>query len=545
MWKRWIKMLVLGGMAAGLAIFSGDLTVNGKTVVNSEQKAKIGTSYQIKIKGTKYSVQDAEVAYVNQDGLVTAKNLGETVIKIRKDGEVYTQHLTVVANGKKKRGVKVCTGEIAVVENSVVSKDGAVKKKKMSSVIEVPPVPSDMLAHVSPEPEKTAVPEKTIAEKTETPEETMAAAETGTPAETAAPEKTAAPVETGKPAAGEKKNQKVVLTAGITLKNQGEYKAKKVILYAAYKGKTYKLNFGALDAGEEKTVQKKIKLNASDIGEGQMNLKKILVYSNKMITSYKYASQKTSLLYGTKDTKAPVISGFIGKNSYNQGMTYMVVYADDKDYDYFKYVKAEDDRDTEVDLKVNTDQVNFKKAGKYKITYIAKDSAGNTAKAKSQIEVRIKRDVDRYASEILSRITKPGWSVYQKATAIYNYTRHHISYVGYSKKGNWENGAITGIRYGRGDCFTYYAVARALLTRAGIPNILVKRYRGAGRHWWNMVYVNGGWYHYDCGPRPGGGRFCMLTDEQLTAYSKTHGNKYIWNYDAVPKSPKKKLTSVF
>lgn len=540
--KKRIKIFVLGILAVILSIYFQGLYGESKVALDSEKKVKIGTSYQIDRKGDRYSSKDWSVAWVNQDGMVTAKKIGKTVISVRDGKKVYKQHVTVVANGKKTREVKVSTGEIAVLENSFLVNGEVVKKKRLSDVIEAQPVPSDLITDSSVSVKK---PEGTPSAASETP--IPSENETEKPAQTAVAAQTMEPAETPVAAATKKPETPKVLQVNITLKNQGRYIAKKVVLYGRLDGKNYKLNFGAIRAGESKTVQKKITGYEGNISKSEMSLQKLMVYSNKMITSYRYETGKTTFLYGTEDTVAPVISGFIGKNSYNQGMPYMVVYGDDKDkgYDYFKYVKAEDDRDTKVELTVNTDKVNYKKAGIYQITYIAKDKAGNKAKAKAKIEVRLQHDVDKYASEILSKIIKKDWSVYQKATAIYDYTRHHISYVGYSQKGDWENGAIQGIRYGRGDCFTYYAVARALLTRAGIPNILVKRYRGAGNHWWNMVYVNGGWYHYDCGPRPGGGRFCMLTDEQLTAYSKTHGNKYIWNYDAVPKSPTKKLTSVF
>jgi hypothetical protein len=153
--------------------------------------------------------------------------------------------------------------------------------------------------------------------------------------------------------------------------------------------------------------------------------------------------------------------------------------------------------------------------------------------------------VDDIADAILKDIIKPKWSDKKKAVAIYDYTRNHITYTGYSDKSDWEAEAIRGVRYGVGDCFTYYSVARALLTRAGLPNITVTRYRGEGHHWWSMVYVEGGFYHYDCGPRHWGGRFCLLTDAQLTKYSKEHENVYIWDYAHKPKTPTKKLFDVY
>jgi hypothetical protein len=261
---------------------------------------------------------------------------------------------------------------------------------------------------------------------------------------------------------------------------------------------------------------------------------------------YNYKKDSVRLDYATEDKTAPKISGFIGDNSINEGIPYRTVYSDKKDsFDYFKYVTATDNRDVKVKLTVDTSKVDFKTTGTYTITYIATDKAGNTTKEKAKIGVRVKSSLDSMADSILSKITRSSWSDTKKARAIYNYTRGHIAYTGYSDKSSWEREAINGIRYGKGDCFTYYAVARALLTRAGIPNIQVTRVKGHGHHWWNMVYVQGGFYHFDCTPRTAGGKFCLLTDSQLSAYSRGHGNSHIWAYSKKPKSATKQLSSAF
>ncbi|MBR6229680.1 MAG: transglutaminase domain-containing protein [Eubacterium sp.] len=244
------------------------------------------------------------------------------------------------------------------------------------------------------------------------------------------------------------------------------------------------------------------------------------------------------------DWKPPKIKGFVGKNSYNQGIPYMVVYSNDRHYDYFKYVRAKDNKDRHPKLTVDTSKVNFNKPGIYKIRYRAEDKAGNVSHKKARIEVRVYSEMDRLADDILSRITQKNWSKFKKATAIYDYTRRIINYVNTSDKSDWQKEAVKAMTFGTGDCFTYYSLARALLTRVGIPNIEVTRYRGEGHHWWNMVYVRGGWYHYDCFPRMAGDRYCMITDDQLKEYSRTHGNKYIWNYKALPKSAKKIITQI-
>lgn len=339
-------------------------------------------------------------------------------------------------------------------------------------------------------------------------------------------------------------------SAVLEIKNVGKKAAADVVVSAEIAGKKLTLLFGKVAAGKTATVTAQGTVPSSRVTEAERNAakldcRKLKVYSNHMYTCYDFVQKKTSYHWGTADRTPPVITGFIGKNSYNQKMPYQVVYGDDKKYDYFQYVKATDDREGKVKLTVNTKKVDFEKPGIYQITYVATDKAGNVKRARAKIEVRKTKQVDQIADQVLSRIIRKNWSTKKKATAIYNYTRRHIVYVGTSNKNGWEQEAIHGIRYGRGDCFTYYAVARELLTRAGIPNIEVTRHRGAGHHWWNMVYTGKGWYHYDCGPRIGGGRFCLLTDAQLTNYSRSHGNKYIWNYAKIPKSAKQTLTRIF
>lgn len=435
---------------------------------------------------------------MNKQGIVTAKKQGEAVIRIKRGEKITRKKITVVANGKKKQGVGVCTGEMTIRKNKITYALIEIKDTQGSST---------------------------------------------TAAENAS-----------------SKGGRYSYTATMQVKNAGKKDAEKVKMIGEIAGKKTVISFGKIRAGETETatikgvvsdsqVPELAQENASgvpvDIYYGKIVCQKLQVYSNKMYTSYDYSNNRTSYHWGTVDTTPPVIKGFVKSNSYNQNMPYQVVYSNDKDYDYFQYVKAEDDREGKVSLTVSTKNVNFKKAGTYKITYTARDKAGNIAKANAKIQVRKIKLVDEIAEEVLSDIIKDKWSVKKKATAIYNYTRGHISYVGTSNKKSWEKEAVNGIRYGKGDCFTYYSVARALLTRAGIPNIEVTRYRGEGHHWWNMIYVEGGWYHYDCGPRNGGGRFCMLTDAQLKQYSKTHGNKYIWNYKKIPKTPKKKLSRIF
>lgn len=128
--------------------------------------------------------------------------------------------------------------------------------------------------------------------------------------------------------------------------------------------------------------------------------------------------------------------------------------------------------------------------------------------------------VDAMADKVLAKITNEKMSKKEKATAIYSWVRSNIRYVSSSQKGDWVKAAYDGFRKKSGDCYTYYSVALALLSRADIPSIEVIRLDG--HHWWNLVDCGDGWYHFDTTPRSSGGTFCLLTDAQLAEYSDKH-----------------------
>lgn len=333
----------------------------------------------------------------------------------------------------------------------------------------------------------------------------------------------------------------ITYTASIDLKNNGIEGVKNVVVKAKLGDEELTFESGLIPAGGTTTVELNGPATSQD---ADMGIESISAYSGQFEHTYSYATGIRTLEYATPDTKAPSIRGFVGKNSYNGKCCYMVVY-NDQEYDYFKYVKAVDNRDVEVDLQVDTSEIDYSKPGYYKVTYTATDSAGNTSTARAKVAYRIASGLDMVCTDLLNSLIKPNWSDQKKLETIYDFVRGHISYTGKSDKSDWEAEALRTLRSGEGDCFSYYAASRALLSRAGYPNLMVTRVQGVGHHWWNMAYINGKFYHFDACPRSAGGRFCLITDKQLTAYSRTHHNNYIWDYERIPKSGTKQLTSVF
>ena len=218
---------------------------------------------------------------------------------------------------------------------------------------------------------------------------------------------------------------------------------------------------------------------------------------------------------------------------------------------YKKGVTVTDNQDKDPDLSIDTSKVNLQKEGSYEVTYIATDQAGNKAKKKAIITVMNQTNLDDKTKEmeglaqaLLDEITTPQMDKMQIAKAIYDWCIANINYTDSSDKSSWITGAIQGMRQRSGDCYNYFATAKALLTQAGIKNVdIVRSDTSESSHFWSLVDLGEGYYHFDCTPRIGDGDyFFMVTDAQLEAYSKAHENSHVFDASLYPKRATKIIT---
>ncbi|MGL5085712.1 MAG: hypothetical protein ACRC68_08370, partial [Clostridium sp.] len=100
----------------------------------------------------------------------------------------------------------------------------------------------------------------------------------------------------------------------------------------------------------------------------------------------------------------------------------------------------------------------------------------------------------------------------------------------------WITGAYEGFKYRKGDCYIYFATAKALLTRAGIENINVKEING--RHYWNMINCGDGWYHFDATVFMEPVDVFMWTDAQADNLYITGRKLHTWDKATVPECGK-------
>ena len=223
-----------------------------------------------------------------------------------------------------------------------------------------------------------------------------------------------------------------------------------------------------------------------------------------------------------RDIEAPVF----------QGVRDIEVYVGDT-IAYKQGVTAVDNACGDVAFTVDASNVNLSREGVYEAKYSATDLSGNTATKKITVTVSAVSDyaekVDEYCEKILARIVNANMTKTEQAKAVFNYVLRSISYVGHSDKSDWQKGAYDAFTKRRGDCYTYYAASRALLTKLGIDNMEVVRI--GETHYWNLVNLGTGWYHFDASPKSTKFQCFMLTDEEVAAYGPSIGRPEYYDFD--------------
>lgn len=236
-------------------------------------------------------------------------------------------------------------------------------------------------------------------------------------------------------------------------------------------------------------------------------------------------TKKEAQLTLAEDTEAPVI---LGAEDW-------VVYIGET-VSYKANIRVEDICPEAANVTVDSSKVNLNAAGSYPVTYTAKDCSGNTTSVTVTLTVKERsyslEDVNQLADRVLSRILTDGMSTYEKAYAIFKYTKGSISYISSSEKGNYLRSAYEGLVLKKGDCYVYASTAKVLLNRAGITNMDIERIpSGTTMHYWNLVDIGDGhgWYHFDTTPRKDGPVIFLWNDAQMKDYSDRHNNSH--NYD--------------
>ena len=255
-------------------------------------------------------------------------------------------------------------------------------------------------------------------------------------------------------------------------------------------------------SGEVKTTMK-TEIDYSKIGEQEITIEAEDKYGNKV--------EKTATLTIKKDTEGPVFSGL-------SSMT-----VEKKSNPNFKRgVKAVDARDGTCSFTVDSSKVNLSKAGTYYISYTAKDKKGNSTTSRRKITVNHNQeDTNNKFNEFYNNYLA-GKSVQSMVSTIRNKINYNTSWGG-------NDPVWYGLTNYVGNCYVHAVLVQKALNKAGITNQLI--YTTDKSHYWNLVYENGSWWHYDA--TPGGHVLGPVKDEEKLNSSSMQGRK--WS-DSFPKA---------
>lgn len=217
---------------------------------------------------------------------------------------------------------------------------------------------------------------------------------------------------------------------------------------------------------------------------------------------------------------------------------------------YRQGVTAYDCTGKEISFEVNANAVKINTPGVYEAIYIATDADGNIKEEKITVTVlkRPKVDPEVLYELVDQNIQRHGMDEMSKkelAEFLYDHIKANTTFVSDSDKTDWIAEAYRALTDREGDCFTYYAVARAYFNRCGVETITVQRTQNArpGTHYWLLVNMGTtdapAWYHWDACPHYMEYPFysCLVTDDELLAYNQKVENYYLFDMELYPRTP--------
>ena len=247
--------------------------------------------------------------------------------------------------------------------------------------------------------------------------------------------------------------------------------------------------------------------------------------------------------YITKDYTAPVIEGV---HNFTQYAGDPIAYRDG--------ITITDDIDPEPVLTIDNSGVDLESPGEYTVYYTATDAAGNSSYAEAHVTLWKKpatyvepSTLWAAARQILNKITTPDMSDMQKALKIFRWCRYNLNYMTSANidTTSFNRVAYDGLTKRYGSCYTFAVTASALLDACGIENRIVVRepWRHAV-HYWNLIKIDGQWYHCDSTPRKNYNSYLfMYTDRELANFWVDNYNGYSFDHNKQPASATQSVQS--
>ena len=213
---------------------------------------------------------------------------------------------------------------------------------------------------------------------------------------------------------------------------------------------------------------------------------------------------------------------------------------------YKKYVEVTDNRDEDIELNIDSSEVNYNKAGTYNVTYSAIDQSGNKAIEKikviilNQSDIKIKEEAIQLTENLINQIAKDKKTKQDKLEVCFDYIRENIVYNGQhvGDKDNYYKDALNGLKTWKGDCLVSNGILRVVCECLDIPTIVVERNsKTRSDHYWFLANTGDGWYHYDAYNQYH--RIYRWTDEHLLTWSKQNNHYQDFDQSKYPSTPDK------
>ncbi len=132
-------------------------------------------------------------------------------------------------------------------------------------------------------------------------------------------------------------------------------------------------------------------------------------------------------------------------------------------------------------------------------------------------------NADEKAEWIVANYVTDGMTDLEKARVLHNWLIHNAAYD-YSFSNYDASGVLLR---GTGVCESYARAYELLLNKAGVENRFISGMASRDAHAWNLVKIDGNWYHVDCTwDLPGETEYCyfMVNDEYMQ-HSRTWGTQ--------------------
>ena len=247
--------------------------------------------------------------------------------------------------------------------------------------------------------------------------------------------------------------------------------------------------------------------------EGKLDFKTLGVQELKIIATDNLGnvSEEVATLTVKDDNIGPVITG----------LSTLTINKHEK-VDYLKGVKAVDEKDGDCEVAVDSSKVNTNSFGIYYAVYTSKDKSNNITTKKRKIIVKYDSDdlEETFNDYFNKHLT--GKSVLQ----IVKYIRNNISYRHY----RGSDPLYSALVEKTGSCYGHALMVKKALDKLGIPNYMINTMDAS--HYWNLVYDNGVWRHFDA--TPGSHSIGQDTDNQKLASKAMRGR--VWNRTLYPEA---------